>query len=51
MLGYTLDDLDKMISSISTALDSILPDKQAYKGLDMAQEFLQGLYAEGYFSE
>ena len=49
MLGYTQEDLNKMIEGINTALDSILPDKQSYEKLSMALDFLQGLWAEGYF--
>ena len=50
MLGYTIDDLDEMIRSIGLSKKSV-PSTQTriHEGLDKAQEFLQGLWAEGYF--
>jgi len=50
MLGYTLDDLDEMIGAVVLSKKSV-PSTQIgiHAGLDKAQEFLQGLWAEGYF--
>lgn len=50
MLGYTIDDLDEMIRSVVLAKKSI-PSTQIriHAGLDKADEFLKGLWAEGYF--
>lgn len=52
MLGYTIDDLDKMTASVNI-VNSYLPlnssNDEVREGLEMASEFLQGLWAEGYF--
>ena len=50
MLGYTVEDLDSMIRGVVLAKKSI-PSTQIkiHEGLDKAQEFLQGLWVEGYF--
>jgi hypothetical protein len=47
MLGYTLEDLQKMISSCSMFINT--EDKDIQQGLSMSIDFLQGLWAEGYF--
>jgi hypothetical protein len=48
MLGYTIDDLDKMGNAIHNAYKYVsTPDDK--EGLLQAQQFLQGLWAEGYF--
>jgi hypothetical protein len=56
MLGYTLEDLNKMINAIHDSklfylrAGSDLMDKsQLRTDLEMANSFLQGLWAEGYF--
>jgi hypothetical protein len=56
MLGYTLEDLNKMINAIHDSklfylrTPSDLMDKtQLRTDLEMANSFLQGLWAEGYF--
>jgi len=56
MLGYTLEDLNKMINAVHDAklfylrTPSDLMDKsQLRTDLEMANSFLQGLWAEGYF--
>ena len=50
MLGYTIDELDEMIRSVGLAKKSISNEETRINdGLDKAQEFLQGLWAEGYF--
>ena len=56
MLGYTKDDLDKMINAIHDSKlfylrsPSDLMDKtQLRNDLEMSISFLQGLWAEGYF--
>ena len=50
MLGYTEDDLDQMIISIAVALGPHpkLTDEGRIN-LNKAKDFLQGLWAEGYF--
>jgi hypothetical protein len=51
MLGYEMSDVDTMIDSIQDALKVL--DTESYRslhtGLWKAQDFLQGLWAEGYF--
>jgi hypothetical protein len=51
MLGYELSDIDNMVDAIQTVLKTI--DTQTYMELHTnlwkAQDFLQGLWAEGYF--
>jgi hypothetical protein len=57
MLGYTKEDLDQMSNSIHdaklfyiTKSDVVYVDKDpVVDGLLKAQDFLQGLWAEGYF--
>ena len=56
MLGYTKEDLDRMINAIHDAklfylrTPSDLIDKMPLrKDLEDAVDFLQGLWAEGYF--
>ena len=49
MLGYTLDDLDRMTACINIAHDIIDGPAEVEAGLVMAADFLQGLWAEGYF--
>ena len=56
MLGYTVDDLDRMINAVHDAklfylrTPSNLMDKEPLrKDLEMAVSFMQGLWAEGYF--
>ena len=56
MLGYTEDDLDRMINAVHDAklfylrAPSDLMDKEPLrKDLEMAVSFMQGLWAEGYF--
>jgi len=48
MLGYTIDDLDKMSNAVHNAYKYIT-DPNDKEGILMAQDFLQGLWAEGYF--
>ena len=51
MLGYEMSDVDDMIDAIQDVLKTI--DTEQYKKLHTslwkAQDFLQGLWAEGYF--
>ena len=51
MLGYEASDIDEMVDAIQTVLKTI--DTEAYLKLHTdlwkAQDFLQGLWAEGYF--
>jgi hypothetical protein len=53
MLGYTIDDLDKMINAVHDAklfyLKNNGPDENMKKDLHQAIAFMQGLWAEGYF--
>lgn len=53
MLGYDLDDLDKMINSVHDAklfyLKNNGPDENMKEDLHKVISFLQGLWAEGYF--
>jgi hypothetical protein len=56
MLGYTLEDLNRMSNAIHDAklfylrYPSDLMDKQPLrKDLEDAVSFMQGLWAEGYF--
>ena len=50
MLGYTLDELDEMIRSVGLAKKCISNENTRINdGLDKAHDFLQGLWAEGYF--
>ena len=49
MLGYTLDDLDKMTACVGIAHDAIKNNEDLKDGLGMTYSFLQGLWAEGYF--
>ncbi len=50
MLGYTLNDLDEMVRSVGLAKKSISNEETRINaGLDKAHDFLQGLWAEGYF--
>lgn len=51
MLGYTLQDLDNMINGIENADLMINADENPaiHNYLVMAHDFLQGLWAEGYF--
>ena len=48
MLGYELTDLNKMVSAVDSAYKYVTtPDD--LEGLELARDFLQGLWAEGYF--
>lgn len=50
MLGYTKDDLDSMIDSTYLALHYVPPAQtDLANNLTKANDFLQGLWAEGYF--
>jgi len=56
MLGYELEDLNKMINAVHDSklfylrTPSDLMDKsQLRTDLEMTNSFLQGLWAEGYF--
>ena len=51
MLGYTAEDLTNMKYSVDTAVLLINADENPaiHNYLIMAHDFLQGLWAEGYF--
>jgi hypothetical protein len=48
MLGYTIDDLDKMSNAVHNAYKYVTTAEDK-EGILQAQKFLQGLWAEGYF--
>ena len=51
MLGYELSDQEDMVVAIQSVLTTVNPDNDPwlYNNLKMAESFLQGLWAEGYF--
>ena len=51
MLGYTLEDLNKMVYGVDNAMLLINSDENPaiHNYLVTARDFLQGLWAEGYF--
>ena len=51
MQGYEIDDLDNMVLAIDSALTTVNPDDDPWlhSRLFMARDFLDGLWAEGYF--
>jgi hypothetical protein len=51
MLGYELSDQEDMVTAIQSALTTVNSedDPWLYNSLKMAESFLQGLWAEGYF--
>ncbi len=51
MLGYEMADVDEMINAIQSVITTVNSDDDPwlYNNLWKAQEFLQGLWAEGYF--
>lgn len=51
MLGYSSNDLDEMIVAIQSVMTTVNSDNDPWLhgNLWKAQEFLQGLWAEGYF--
>ena len=50
MLGYSLQDLNKMIDATYLSLHYLPPAKtDLAENLAKANDFLQGLWAEGYF--
>lgn len=51
MLGYDLDDLENMISSVESILTTVNSDDDPWmhNNLFTTKEFLSGLLAEGYF--
>lgn len=48
MLGYTKEDLDDMSMSIHSILHTV-QNQELYENLSKATDFLDGLWAEGYF--
>jgi len=55
MLGYTQNDIDTMMGSIEIAKkfflshpSDLMNKKPVLDGLEMAQSFFDGLWAEGY---
>jgi hypothetical protein len=51
MLGYSKEDLDEMIYGVNTAILLINSDENPaiHRMLGEASDFLEGLWAEGYF--
>lgn len=51
MLGYELNDLNNMVYGLDSAILLINSDENpaVYNYLVTARDFLQGLWAEGYF--
>ena len=51
MLGYTREDLDDMVYALDSVLTTINSDDDPwlYNNTWRAKEFLQRLWAEGYF--
>jgi len=51
MLGYERDDLDNMVIAVESALTTVNSDDDPWlhRNLTQASDFLQGLWAEGYF--
>ena len=51
MLGYTLEDLNNMVYGVDNAMLLINSDENPaiHNYLVMARDFLDGLWAEGYF--
>ena len=51
MLGYTLEDLNNMVYGVDNAMLLINSDENPaiYNYLVTTRDFLQGLWAEGYF--
>jgi hypothetical protein len=48
MLGYTMADINEMCQSLELARRTVQKES-VLKGLYKAEDFLQGLWAEGYF--
>jgi hypothetical protein len=48
MLGYELNDLNKMVNAVDSAYKYVTTPEDV-EGIELAREFLQGLWAEGYF--
>lgn len=49
MLGYQLQELSHMINSVGIAYEAITSPEDIRTGLLKAEQFLKGLWAEGYF--
>jgi hypothetical protein len=49
MLGYTSTDQAEMVEAITNAISLYDDRSNIHKGLVKAEDFLQGLWAEGYF--
>lgn len=51
MLGFTKEDLDNMIDAVDTAMSKISEQSEPWLhgSLAKTKEFLEGLWAEGYF--
>ena len=51
MLGYTEKDVDEMVYALQSILTTVNPDDDPllHGDLSKTKEFLEGLWAEGYF--
>ena len=49
MLGYTSTDQSEMVEAITNAISLYDDRSNIHNGLVKAEDFLQGLWAEGYF--
>lgn len=50
MLGYNTKDLDNMIDALGEGMRYLPPSRtDVYVNLNNAKDFLEGLWAEGYF--
>jgi hypothetical protein len=51
MLGYEVSDQEDMVTAIQSALTTVNPDDDPwlYNNLKKTEDFLRGLWEEGYF--
>jgi len=49
MLGYEMSDVNEMTDGLTTVLEGIKEDPVLYQNVWKARDFLEGLWAEGYF--
>jgi hypothetical protein len=49
MLGYEMKDLNDMTDGLTLVLSNIKSDPALYNNVWKARDFLEGLWAEGYF--
>ena len=49
MLGYAMKDINDMTEGLSIVLETIKTDPSLYNNVWKARDFIEGLWAEGYF--